>query len=234
VLDTYVKFFQAHEKVIISVVLALALFGGIERIDNLVVKHDKATQTTQALVVNADIAKNAAVAQQIIADNATMKQMQAASDAKQAALQAQVVDLLARLVAQQKQDAIMTPTELTDRWDVLVPAAGASISNGQVTLPEAGAVATVQQLEQVPVQKQELDAAHQQFALEDGLLVQSQKTNADLETQITGLKTTAIDAAKKCEADKSVIKAEARKSKFHWFIGGAVTVLVTLAKFGAL
>jgi hypothetical protein len=128
----------------------------------------------------------------------------------------------------------MTPTELTNRWNILVPTANASVTNGQVTLPEAGAVATVQQLEEVPVQKQQLADANTKYDLESGLLVQSQKTNADLITQVTGLKTTIVDNTKQCEADKKIIKDAARKSKWHYFAGGAITTLIALAKFGLL
>lgn len=233
-LDTYITFFKAHEKLLLSGVLVLALFGGIERIDSLVVKHDKANQTTQAIIVNADDKKDAAIAQQVASDNTTMKQMQAASDAKQTALNNQIIALATALVNQQKSDAAMTPTELADRWNVLVPNAGVSVTNGQVTIPEAGAVATVQQLELVPAQQQELVVAQQKYDLESGLLAQSQKTNGDLTSQVTGLTKTITDDTKLCEDDKKVIKAEARKSKFHYFLGGLVTAVITLAKLGAL
>jgi hypothetical protein len=117
----------------------------------------------------------------------------------------------------------MTPTELTNRWNILVPTANASVTNGQVTLPEAGAVATVQQLEVVPEQAKKIDALNQKYDLESGLLVESQKTNADLITQVTGLKTTLVDSAKKCEDDKKVIKDDARKRE-RW-IGILGTIL---------
>jgi hypothetical protein len=233
-LDSYIKFFAAHEKVILALVAAGALLGGVSKIDSLIVNHDKANLAAQALVVNADLAKNAAIAQQVLSDNATMKQMQAASDAKQAALQAQVLSLIATLASQQKKDATMTPTELTARWNTLVPNASASVTPSGVTLPSAGAVATVQQLEIIPVQAKELDASNQRLVIEDGLLVQAQKTNGDLTTQVTGLKVLNVDAAKKCEDEKSVIKAEARKSKLRYMLGGVIATVITLAKFGAL
>ena len=104
-----------------------------------------------------------------------------------------------------------------------MPTAQATVTSTGIALPETGAVATVQQLELVPVQQQELAVAQQRLAIEDGLLVQSQKTNADLESQVTGLKVTAVDTAKKCEDDKKVIIAQARKSKGKWFIFGFAT-----------
>ena len=230
-LSAYVKL---HERLIGLVLAAAVIWGVSGKIENIISAHDKSNQTTQAIIVNADAAKNVAVAQQVAIDAAKMQEMQAASDAKQTALNNQIVAMATALLQQQKKDAVMTPTELTDRWNILVPTANASVTNGQVTLPEAGAVATVQQLEEVPVQKQQLADANTKYDLESGLLVQSQKTNADLITQVTGLKTTIVDNTKQCEADKKIIKDAARKSKWHYFAGGAITTLIALAKFGLL
>ena len=233
-IETYIKFIKAHETILGLVLAAAVIWGVSGKVENIIAAHDKSNQTTQAIIVNADVAKNVAVAQQAAIDAAKMQEMQAASDAKQTALNNQIVAMATALIQQQKKDAVMTPTELTDRWNILVPAANASITNGQVTLPEAGAVATVQQLEEVPVQKQQLADANTKYDLESGLLVQSQKTNADLITQVTGLKTTIVDNTKQCEADKKIIKDAARKSKWHYFAGGAITTLIALAKFGLL
>jgi hypothetical protein len=222
-LETYLKWLAGHEKLLLVAIVGLGLWFAIGKIDTVIAHHDQAQASAQAIVVAADVAKNAAISQQVAQDTATMKQMQAESDAKQAALQAQVIDLIAKLAAQQKTDASMTPSELTNRWNVLVPNAGATPVAAGVALPSAGALATVQQLEEIPVQAKEIDAANQRLAIEDGLLVQSQKTNADLESQVTGLKVTAVDTAKKCEDDKKVIIAQARKSKGKWFLFGFAT-----------
>jgi len=222
-IETYIKFIKAHETILGLVLAAAVIWGVSGKIENIIAAHDKANQTTQAIIVNADVAKNAAVAQQYAADAAKMQEMQAASDAKQTALNNQIVAMATALIQQQKKDAVMTPTELTNRWNILVPTANASVTNGQVTLPEAGAVATVQQLEVVPEQAKKIDALNQKYDLESGLLVESQKTNADLITQVTGLKTTLVDSAKKCEDDKKVIKDDARKRE-RW-IGIFGTIL---------
>jgi len=233
-IETYIKFIKAHETILGLVLAAAVIWGVSGRVENIIAAHDKSNQTTQAIIVNADVAKNVAVAQQAAIDAAKMQEMQAASDAKQTALNNQIVAMATALLQQQKKDAVMTPTELTDRWNILVPTADASITNGQVTLPEAGAVATVQQLEVVPEQAKKIDALNQKYDLESGLLVESQKTNADLITQVTGLKTTIVDNNTRCESDKKIIKDAARKSKWHYFAGGAVTTLIALAKFGLL
>jgi hypothetical protein len=233
-IDTYIKFFKAHEKILIGVLASFLIYGCVANINDRIASRDNLNFKASVIKTQQDATVNAAVAQQYAADAAKMQEMQAASDAKQTALNNQIVAMATALLQQQKKDAVMTPTELTDRWNILVPTADASITNGQVTLPEAGAVATVQQLEVVPEQAKKIDALNQKYDLESGLLVQSQKTNADLITQVTGLKTTLVDNNTRCESDKKIIKDAARKSKWHYFAGGAVTTLIALAKFGLL
>jgi hypothetical protein len=233
-IDTYIKFFKAHEKILIGVLASFLIYGCVANINDRIASRDNLNFKASVIKTQQDATVNAAVSQQYAADAAKMQEMQAASDAKQTALNNQIVAMATALLQQQKKDAVMTPTELTDRWNILVPTADASITNGQVTLPQAGAVATVQQLEVVPEQAKKIDALNQKYDLESGLLVESQKTNADLITQVTGLKTTIVDNTKQCEADKKIIKDAARKSKWHYFAGGAVTTLIALAKFGLL
>jgi len=233
-IDTYIKFFKAHEKILIGVLASFLIYGCVANINDRIASRDNLNFKASVIKTQQDATVNAAVAQQYAADAAKMQEMQAASDAKQTALNNQIVAMATALLQQQKKDAVMTPTELTDRWNILVPTADASVTNGQVTLPEAGAVATVQQLEVVPEQAKKIDALNQKYDLESGLLVQSQKTNADLITQVTGLKTTLVDNNTRCESDKKIIKDAARKSKWHYFAGGAVTTLIALAKFGLL
>ena len=233
-IDTYIKFFKAHEKILIGVLASFLIYGCVANINDRIASRDNLNFKASVIKTQQDATVNAAVAQQYAADAAKMQEMQAASDAKQTALNNQIVAMATALIQQQKKDAVMTPTELTNRWNILVPTANASVTNGQVTLPEAGAVATVQQLEVVPEQAKKIDALNQKYDLESGLLVESQKTNADLITQVTGLKTTIVDNTKQCEADKKIIKDAARKSKWHYFAGGAITTLIALAKFGLL
>ena len=233
-IDTYIKFFKAHEKILIGVLASFLIYGCVANINDRIASRDNLNFKASVIKTQQDATVNAAVAQQYAADAAKMQEMQAASDAKQTALNNQIVAMATALLQQQKKDAVMTPTELTDRWNILVPTADASVTNGQVTLPEAGAVATVQQLEVVPEQAKKIDALNQKYDLESGLLVQSQKTNADLITQVTGLKTTLVDNNTRCESDKKIIKDAARKSKWHYFAGGAITTLIALAKSGLL
>jgi hypothetical protein len=198
------------------------LWFGIGKIDTLIANHDNANLQQAQITAQAQADKNSALAQQIATDNATMKQMVAANDQRQAALNNQIIALATALTKQQKTDTTMTPTELTTRWDVLVPSAGATVTPTGVSLPEAGAVATVVQLEEVPVQAKTITVLNQELAGEKEVLAQSQKTNSDLISSITGLNLQIIDDNKVCTDQIAVVKAAARKSKRRWFTAGFI------------
>ena len=127
----------------------------------------------------------------------------------------------------------LPPTELVARLNTLVPQADATVTPTGVALPEAGAVATVQQLEQVPVLTQQLSDETQIASDTAGLLAAANENRATLTDEISGLKLEAVDSAKVCTAQIAVIKAEARKSKRRWFVAGFVAGIATriLGKF---
>ena len=124
-----------------------------------------------------------------------------------------------------------TPAELVARLNTLVPQADATVTPTGVALPEAGAVATVQQLEQVPVLTQQLSDETQIASDTAGLLAAANENRATLTDEISGLKLEAVDSAKVCTAQIAVIKAEARKSKRRWFVAGFVAGIATLGAF---
>ena len=221
-LDTWIKFFKAHEKLVLFTVAGVVLWFGIGKIDTLIANHDNANLQQAQITAQAQADKNSALAQQIATDNATMKQMVAANDQRQAALNNQIIALATALTKQQKTDTTMTPTELTTRWDVLVPSAGATVTPTGVSLPEAGAVATVVQLEEVPVQAKTITVLNQELAGEKEVLAQSQKTNSDLVSSVTGLNLQIVDNTKVCTDQIAVVKAAARKSKRRWFTAGFI------------
>ncbi len=128
----------------------------------------------------------------------------------------------------------MSTPEIAQRWNLLVPEAGVSISNGQATLPDSGARATVIELEKAPVLTQQLEAKTEELNNAKSLLVAESQQVTDRDVLITGLKASAVDDAKVCTAKLTEAKAEARRSKWHWFEGGYVAGLATRAAIGFL
>jgi hypothetical protein len=224
---TVSEIFKTHEKLILAFVAAGVLWVGIGKVDTLIQHHDDANLKQAQTLAAVQSQKDAAIAAQVASDKAAFDALQAKLQAEDAALIQANVALATALTRQQKTDATLPPTDLVARWNALVPQAAASVTPNGVTLPNTGAIATVQQLEIIPVQQEEITNEQTLVANGDALAVAQAKQVTDLTAQITGLKLSAVDDAKICQAQIAVVKADARKSKKRWFIAGFVAGIAT-------
>jgi hypothetical protein len=230
---TISEIFKAHEKLVLALIAAGVLWFAIGKVDGIIAKHDDANLKQAQIVATAQEDKNAAIAAQVASDKAAFDALQAKLQAQDAALIQANVALATALTKQQKVDATLPPTDLAARWNTLVPNAGVSVSNGQAVIPMTGAVATVQQLEIIPAQQEEITNDQTLIANGNALAVAQTKQVNDLTAEVTGLKLQSVDDAKVCQAQIAVVKADARKSKRRWFIAGFVAGIATriLGKF---
>jgi len=224
---TISEVFKAHEKLILALIAAGVLFFAIGKIDGIIAKHDDANLKQAQVVAAAQEDKNAAIAAQVASDNATFTALQAKVQAQNAALVQANIALSTALTKQQKIDATLPPTDLAARWNTLVPQAEVTVTTNGVTLPETGAMATVQQLEIIPVQQKEITNDQTLIANGNALAVAQTKQVTDLTAQVTGLKLQSVDDAKVCQAQIAVVKADARRSKRRWFAAGFVAGIAT-------
>ena len=230
---TVSEYLKAHERLILALVAAGVLFFAIGKVDTLIQHHDEANLKQAQTIAAVQSQKNAAIAAQVAADKAAFDALQAKLQAEDDALVQANVALATALTKQQKTDATLPPTDLVARWNALVPQAAVSVNNGQMTLPNAGAIATVQQLEIIPVQQEEITNEQTLVANGNALAVAQAKQVTDLTDQVTGLKLQSVDDAKVCQAQIAIVKADARKSKRRWFIAGFAAGIATriLGKF---
>ena len=216
-------FLKDHEVLIIIVLLVVLGWFGIGKIQDIEAKHDDAT--LQAVTVKSvnDLAAASAAAADATQKEADFKALAEKMQAQDAIYQQQLLTLTAKLASQQKVDATLTPPALVARFNTLVPEARASVTSTGVALPESGAVATVQQLESVPVLESQLLITNGQLADSNKLLVSEGASIAPLHTEIDRLNVIVnVDDPKKCAAEIKVEKDKAAKSKRHWFIIGYV------------
>ena len=202
-LSAYVKL---HERLIGLVLAAAVIWGVSGKIESVVAKHDKSQETQAQIVANAQQSKDAALATQAAQQAEQYKEL---SDK----VAAQNDALVTALVKQQHTDASLPPNDLIARWNTLVPQAGATVTSTGVALPEAGAVATVQQLESVPV-------LTQQLANTNSLLGASQKQVVTLDQEVSGLNLQLVDNQKVCTEELKVQADQYKKSRWHWFWAG--------------
>jgi hypothetical protein len=210
-LDSYIKFILAHETILALVLAAAVILGVVGKVENVIEKHDKSNEIQAQIVATTQGNKDALLATQVATDKATFDALQAKVTAQDAALVQANIALVTALAKQQRTDATLPPTELVARMNTLVPAAGAAMTPTGVALPENGAVAVTQQLEEIPVQKQEIadltEGSNNQL-----LVITAANTSIkDLNSLVSGLNLKAVDDKNACNAEIKVVKDEARK-----------------------
>jgi hypothetical protein len=220
------SFLLDHERLLLALVAAVVIYFGYVKITNIIEEHDKA-QLQQAQIVAAQQAtQNAALAQQVSADKAQLQALTDKLTAQNQQLTNANVALATALSKQQHTDATLPPTELAQRWAQLtpnMPAGGVTVSpDNSMKVTQAGAVATVQELEKGPALTQELANVTTQKQNDDQLLASSNKNIFDLTAQVTGLNKQIVDNNAVCQDQIKVVKDEARKSKRRWFIIGYI------------
>ena len=226
ILETISTYVKAHERLVLAAIAAVVLWFSVGHIENIIAKHDNANLQQAQVVAQAQQSKDAALAVQVAQQSAQYQALAEKVTAQNTALEQMNVALSLALTKQQHTDATLPPTELVQRLNTLVPAANATVTPSGIALPEAGAVATVQQLELVPAQQQELVNAQQELKGTQSLLTGSQEQVTTLSSLVTGLQTQIVDNGKVCTAQVAVVKAEARKSKRRWFYAGVVVGFV--------
>ena len=206
---------ERHEKLILALILSLVIWGAIGKVKDTIAAHDQTVLQQAQIVANTQASKDATTAALAQQQAAAFQAQAAAAEKEKAALIAANTQLQTALAGQQKTDASLPPTELVQRWDVLVPNAGATVTPSGVTLPETGAVATVQQLELVPAQQQELANVQNELKTDDGLLQSAAGLNKTLTDQVSGLQLEIKDDKALCTQELSVQKDTYEKKLRH-------------------
>jgi hypothetical protein len=229
-LTSYITFIKAHETILAMVLAVIVVFGAYNHVEAIIAAHDQSKLTTVEITTQAQAQKDAAIAAQVAEDKATFAALQAKIDAQNAALVQANVNLASALAKQQRIDAGLPLPELANRWTVLVPSAKPIATTSGVTLDAPGAVATVEQLEQVPVLQSEL--INEQTLVTNGNALATAQTKQvnDLTDEVSGLKLKAVDDAKACQEQIKVVKDIARKREKWYVIAGTILGIVIRGK----
>lgn len=229
-MDKYLLWLKAHEKLIILVLCLAVGFHFYGKVINAWEAHD---QRADALA-HATLAANVNTANQIASENA-----KAAADYK--TLAAQLADENKALAAaqtkrdtatqnQQVIDRSLPLPQLAARWTTLLNIAPESVQvePGDKGAPWAlaitpeGAQETVVQLESIPTLQSDLKDEHTVVTNQVTQIAGLENVNGGLNKQIDALNVVNTSEIAACTADKNLLKAQARKSKRHWFIGGFI------------
>jgi Sec-independent protein translocase protein TatA len=215
-------FLKDHETLIIVVIVAVLIWFSYGKIATIIADHDNRTLQAQKLVTDAQAKADAQLAAQVKQDAANLAIVTAQKDAANAQLAQANATLSAALAARQKTDATLPLPDLAARWSVLVPGATLTATTSGLSINPAGAVATVVQLEQVPVLQTQLKNETTAKQNDDQMLVAANKSITDLNAQVAGVTKLDTDHQNQCKDEKKILVDEARKSKRRWFIVGYV------------
>jgi hypothetical protein len=230
-LNAISSFLKSHERLLIIVGCLLVGLHFYGRVISAWESHDQRADT----LAHAALQANIATANQQADVNA-----KAAAQYQQLAVQlaesnkALALSQAARNTAtqtQQNTDRTLPPNELALRWTSLlhldpatvqVEPGGKGVPDALVITP-AGAVETVVQLESVPTLQANLKDEQSIVANTRTQINTLSDLNGGLNKQIDALNIVNASEIKACTDDKNLLKAQARKSKLHWFLGGFVT-----------
>ncbi|MEK7500261.1 MAG: hypothetical protein AAB649_06715, partial [Patescibacteria group bacterium] len=137
-----------------------------------------------------------------------------------------------RVTAQQQEANKTLPLpELAFRWQTLIKVPPTEIKNvnNELVVSPVAAVATVNQLEEIPRLEGNLADEKAQSANKDELIKEGTVNVTGLTGQVTGLKTEIVKQAVLNKAEQDKMKADQKKKSRNWFlrglaIGGAVVV----------
>jgi hypothetical protein len=224
------NFFKSHERVII---LLLCLGVGIHFYSKIVSAWEAHDQRVDSLA-HAALQANVTTANQIADVNAKAaaqyQQLAAQLVESNKALAAAQATRNAATQTQQNIDRTLPPNELATRWTTLLHIApesiqvelgGKGVPDALVITP-AGATETVVQLESIPALQANLKDETTIVANQNMQITSLAGVNVGLNKQIDALNVVNAAEIKACTDDKNLLKAQARKSKLHWFEAGVV------------
>ncbi len=215
-LSAYLK---AHERLIVVVLLLLAGIFAYGKGLGFLTARDQRQYDSKAQVLQAQASADAALARQNAAAAQQYQQLAAQLAASNAALAQSQAQRNATVVVQQKTDAALPPADLALRWQQLLNLPTGSVQpvpGGFAATPSA-AVDTVVALENVPVLEADLKDEQAVVANQDAQVKALIGLNAGLQQQVAGLGKDLADQRAADAAALKLAKAEARRSKFHWF-----------------
>lgn len=227
-LDTYLKWFQAHERLIL--VLVVLSFGswGFSRTLGYLASHADARATVAQQAADAAKTQNAQLAAQVALQATALQQAESEQERASAALLASIGQRDSTSqgkvgVVQQPKTPSTAVADLQGVYNLPTP----------VTVTATGADIPTEDIQLFTVAKIEGDTAKADLLDEQKIaadvtanLTQANGLISAYKTEVDGLNGQIVLDKKACTAQVTAIKADARKSKSKWFKIGVVVGFV--------
>ena len=218
--DTSLTWLQKHERIVIcALILVVILIVTNYYFDFAGKQADARLQTAnQTLQVQKEANDKLAAQNQ---QAATQYQVLIGQvNAQNARLSGEILQLSQTLAARQKQDSSLPLPDLALRHQALLGvSAGVSSTENGFLVSSPVETQTVQQLESLPVIKQQLSDETLLADNKDKALDSSESLVVGLNQQVSGLQVQITDGQKACDARVAVVK----KSRWRYFKAGLIT-----------
>jgi hypothetical protein len=225
IFEAETKWILAHEKLlIVTGTLAATLYLGSMWIGH---SSDKAIAEAAAAkqVVAEQVARNADISKMMLTQTQQYQQLVNTLVANNQSIVSAMAARQTAVQQQQKVDQTLPLPDLAIRWEKLAGLQPSDIvaTDKGLTVNEEGSRTTVQILETVPVLQMDVKDSHQIIINKDQQIGGLDGLVTGLRKQVDGLTIEIKDKDAACTTQLNVQKAEARKSKRNWFIGGLIT-----------
>jgi len=223
-LDKYITWFKAHERLLlVALVLLVGHYGVKHYLDNAA-SADKTKVDVAVAALASQKAVDVQLAAQTAQATAQYQTIVQALSVQNVALAKAVTERSAGLQQQRQIDSQLPVSGLAERIQALalMPPGSISITPTSVVLTQPGALSVASALESIPVLTQDVKDETQ---IADNRQLEVEKANSvvsSLTAQVSGLTLAGVDADKACKAEVASVKADARKSKLSWFKRGLV------------
>jgi hypothetical protein len=218
---------QKHERLVIVFMSLLLAYFVVDKGFSLASSYESHKAQQAATTLGIQASKDAADLAQAKAQLVNYQNALAVSTQQNASLTAAIASRNKTVVVQEQKDAALPPSQLATRWQGLVNNTGIQTAANGYAVTDDAALATVDQLEQVPVLAQNLKdetttAANLQKDVTDAnTLINSGKL------VVNGLQLQIQDQDKSCTASINALKAKDNKSKLKWFGIGYVSGFIS-------
>lgn len=223
---------KSHHTLLIVIVVSVILLFGFRKW----IAHEDGVAHDQKVLADANLkqlqasnaVKDASQAKQDQAFQELSNQVTAANQASQM----QIAALRTQLQKQQDQDKVIPVPALGNRLSELTGSKVGEVkpSSDGLDVSESASRAVVSQLEELPIGRQTITTQQSVIARDDQEITACKSDVNGLHEQI-GRDAAVLKAANDaCAADKKDMKASARKSKWHWFLGGVAAGATVAAR----
>ena len=218
---------KQHERLIIVLMSLLFAYFVLDKGFSIVSSYESHKAQEASSVLNTQAATVAVELAQAKAELADYETALAESTKQNAELAAAIASRSQTVIVQQQKDAALPPSQLAIRWQGLVNNTGIQTAANGYAVTSDAALATVDQLELVPVLTQNLKdetttAANLQTDVDKANTLISQG-----KITVNGLQLQLQDQDKSCTANINALKATENKSKLKWFGIGYVSGFIS-------